>query len=90
MAAVTPGSSFVETGERKEWLNESTYAVVLHGHFESAAAGGAQPEGESHAKPYTTLSLVLDAKTGEVSAFGLTEPSQHQPEISALGDVSTL
>jgi len=77
-------------GERKEWLNESTYAVVLHGHFESAAAGGAPPEDESHTKPYTTLSLVLDAKTGEVSAFALTEPSQHQPEISALGDVSTL
>lgn len=90
IGAVTPASSFVETGERKDWLSESTYAVVLHGHFESAAASSAQPEDESHAKPYTTLSLVLDAKTGEVSAFELTEPSQHQPEISALGDVSAL
>lgn len=91
MAAVTPGSSFVETGERKEWLSESTYAVVLHGHFESAAApSGVQSEGEPQPKPYTTLSFVLDARTGEVSAFALTEPSQHQPEISELGDVSAL
>jgi hypothetical protein len=90
IAAVTPAISFGETGEQKEWLSEPTYAVVLHGHFESTAAlGGAQPEGEP-TKPYTTLSLVLDAKTGAVSTFDLTKASQRQPAIAELGAVSAL
>jgi hypothetical protein len=88
MAAVTPGISFDETGNQKEWLNGSTYAVVLHGHFESAEAPSRkQTQGE---KPYTTLSVVIDAKTGEVSSFNLTEPDRKQPAISQLRDVNTL
>lgn len=85
MAAVTPGLSFSETGEQKDWLSESTYAVVLHGNFESAATpSSARSESRSQPKPYTTLSLVLDAKTGAVTAFELTKPSQQQPAISSL------
>ncbi len=90
IAAVTPAISFGETGKQKEWLSESTYAVVLHGHFEpTAVPGGGRPKGEP-TKPYTTLSLVLDAKTGAVSTFDLTKASQQQPVISELGDVSSL
>ncbi len=91
IAAVTPGISFDETGSQKEWLSGSTYAVVLHGHFESAAdPSGKRPEGDVPSKPYTTLSAVIDAKTGEVSTFNLTDTNQQQPAISQLGDVSTL
>jgi hypothetical protein len=91
IAAVTPGMSFDETGKQKEWLGGSTYAVVLHGHFESAEApSGKRQEGEVPSRPYTTLSVVIDAKTGEVNTFNLTEANQQQPAISQLGDVSTL
>jgi hypothetical protein len=92
IAAVTPGISFIETGEQKEWLSGSTYAVVIHGHFESAATppSAERTEGQVSPKPFTTLSVVIDAKTGEVSTFNLTEANQQQPAISQLGDVSTL
>jgi len=90
VAAVTPGFSFNETSATKEWLSGATYALVLHGHFEAAAAqGGVPADGEQHAKPYTTLSLVLDARTGAVTTFELTNASDQQPVIGQLGQVTT-
>lgn len=90
-AVTISGISAVETAQNG-WPNEPAYAVVLHGHFERAATpGGVLPECESRPKkPYTTLSLVLNARTGAVSRFSLTGASQGQPTISELGGVTVI
>jgi hypothetical protein len=88
VGAATPAFWFSETPEQQEWLGGSTYAVVLHGHFEAAAVS--PNERESQAKPYTTLSLVLDAKTGAVTTFNLSNSGQQQPALDELGAVSAL
>jgi hypothetical protein len=38
----------------------------------------------------TTLSLVLDARTGAVTTFSLATAGQPQPSLGGLGHVSTL
>ena len=85
-AVITPEFSWSgETAKEREWLSGSTYAVVLHGHF-AAASAAANPQ----EKPYTALSLVIDAKTGAVSSFELFNASQQQPALDELGAVSAL
>ncbi len=90
LAVLTPRISYgVETDQQQESMSDPTYAVVLHGHFESAT----QTEGETPSKSYTILSLAINAKTGEITTFSLSKEgntNQEQPAVSQLGDVSTL
>jgi hypothetical protein len=90
VAAVTPGLWLSETPEQQEWLKGSAYAVVVHGNFEAAGGSGATPENEPPSKPYVTLSIVIDARTGAVSTFELSDASQRQPALTGLGAVSAL
>jgi hypothetical protein len=80
VAAATPAFWFSETTAQQDWLNGATDAVVLHGNF---SVPGTSIDG-------TTLSLVLDAKTGAVTAFDLATASQQQPDLAQLGTVKQL
>jgi hypothetical protein len=91
VASATPAFSLADTPEQHEWLSGTTYAVVLHGHFTFPSA--LVPGGAVHAIPTptgTTLSLVIDASTGAVTSFDLTEASQQQPNLAAIGAVKSL
>jgi hypothetical protein len=88
VAAATPSVWFSETPEQQQWLAGLTFGVVVHGSFESV--GSAPGQSPSQAKPYTTLGLVVDARTGAVTTFNLSEPDQQQPALGGVGHVSTL
>jgi hypothetical protein len=71
--------------------DQPSYLIVVHGHFTVTPQLPPIPPGVSippqpQTLTYSTMTLVVDASTGQVTDYGLTND---HPDLSALGTVTT-
>jgi hypothetical protein len=71
--------------------DQPSYLIAVHGHFTVTPQLPPIPPGVSippqpKTLTYSTMTLVVDASTGQVTDYGLTNDN---PDLSALGPVTT-